>query len=101
VVEDHSLRSNKPLGQVIIPIGWLTKFMNELESSAMISGWFELFPYNKITKYNGGGKYIKYWKDIPLVSCVNYCIGLALPDKVRILLSNLIIFLLCIFTCSI
>lgn len=83
MVTDHSLRANKPLGQVIIPISMLTKHMVEYETSVSISGWFELFPFNKITKYNGGGKYVPYMQDIPLSSGLENCIGLAVPEKVQ------------------
>jgi len=81
VVTDHSLRANKPMGQVIIPLSMLTNHMTEYESAVSISGWFELFPHNKVTKYNGGGKYIPYLSDIPLASSIDNCIGLPVPDK--------------------
>lgn len=84
VVTDHSLRSNKPLGQVIVPLSVLTKHMGEMETTVTISGWFELFPVNKITKYNGGGKYVPFMKDIPLTSGLENSIGLPLPEKVAL-----------------
>lgn len=96
VVTDHSLRSNKPMGQVIIPLSMLTNHMVEYENSVSISGWFELFPHNKITKYNGGGKYVSYMSDIPLSSGIDNCIGLAVPEKVRSI-SNIL--LACLFVC--
>ena len=84
VVTSHSLRSNKPLGQVIVPLSTLTKCMNEYGTTSSVSGWFELFPFNKITKYNGGGKYIPYLHNVPVGAGMENSFGLAIPERVSI-----------------
>jgi hypothetical protein len=57
--ENHAMRQDRILGQVIIPITWVLQCMNvtNLSNVATLSGWFEVFPYNKPSKYNRGGQY--------------------------------------------
>lgn len=66
--EEHTLSSNKLLGQVIIPLSWLLS-PGVIDGNNMeICGWFELFPTTVINRYNRYGQYRPYIKGIPTTS---------------------------------
>lgn len=77
--EYHSVRNNVPLGQVIIPISQLCSNRNMLHTQGFssVSGWFEVFPFNKPNRYNRGGQYRPFTPGMP--SLTGY--GLDKPEK--------------------
>lgn len=68
----HSIRSNRPIGQVVIPFNWLYS-SGSIDSvdgvmKLKINNWFEIFPCTKCTRYNKGGKYRPLKKGLPLTT---------------------------------
>ena len=70
--EENVTRSIK-LGQVLVPLSWLTDSLTPPEllvetsgEKLTVSGWFEVFPCSKHTRYNRGGQvYLPAIKGIP------------------------------------
>lgn len=58
------------LGQILIPLSWLTERLTLPElmvqkDNLSFSGWFEVFPAQRSTRYNRGGQYLPTVKGIP------------------------------------
>lgn len=51
VFESHTIRSDAPIGQVIIPLAWL------VDGNPLVS-YFEVFPVNSESNINRGGQYM-------------------------------------------
>lgn len=69
--EENPLQ-NTILGQVIVPVSWLTdrltlpELMLERSSDEMsMTGWFEVFPTLRAGRYNRGGLYLPHVKGVP------------------------------------
>lgn len=73
----HSIRADKSLGQVIIPLSWIMSPGCVDGNNMHVDGWFELFPTTCRSRNNRYGQYRPYVRGIPLST--GY--GLQRPDK--------------------